>query len=36
MRLGNLKPGQFRELSKLEVGLLLEAATGKQATRKRR
>lgn len=36
MRLGNLKPGQFRELSKLEVGMLLEAATGKQAIRKRR
>jgi pseudouridine synthase len=36
MRLGNLKPGQFRELSKLEVGLLLQAATGKEPTRKRR
>jgi len=36
MRLGNLKPGQFRELSKLEVGLLMQAATGKESSRKRR
>lgn len=36
LRLGNLKPGQFRELSKLEVGLLMQAATGKEPTRKRR
>ena len=36
MRLGNLKPGQFRELSKLEVSTLMQAATGKEATRKRR
>ena len=36
LRLGNLKPGQFRELSKLEVGLLMQAATGKELTRKRR
>jgi pseudouridine synthase len=36
MRLGNLKPGQFRELSKLEVGLLMQAAIGKESSRKRR
>lgn len=36
MRLGNLKPGQFRELSKLEVSMLMEAATGKEVPRKRR
>jgi pseudouridine synthase len=36
MRLGNLKPGQFRELSKLEVSMLMEAATGKEVARKRR
>jgi pseudouridine synthase len=36
LRLANLKPGQFRELSKLEVSMLMEAATGKEVTRKRR
>jgi hypothetical protein len=34
--LGNLKPGQFKELSKLEVGLLMQAAAGKAETGKRR
>jgi len=36
IRLGNLKPGQFKELSKLEVGLLMQAAAGKAETGKRR
>jgi 16S rRNA U516 pseudouridylate synthase RsuA-like enzyme len=30
LRLGNLKPGQYRELSKLEVSALLSAASKKQ------
>jgi 23S rRNA pseudouridine2605 synthase len=35
LRLGNLKPGQFRELSKLEVSALMEAAQQSQGSRKR-
>jgi pseudouridine synthase len=36
LRLGNIKPGQFRELSKLEVSSLMEAAQGSKGPRKRR
>ena len=36
LRLGNIKPGQFRELSKLEVSSLMEAAAGSKGPRKRR
>jgi 23S rRNA pseudouridine2605 synthase len=32
LRLGNLKPGQFRELGRLEVSALMEA--GQAGTRK--
>lgn len=36
LRLGNLKPGQFRELSKLEISMLLEAAQHGSDSRKKR
>lgn len=36
LRLGNLKPGQFRELGKLEISLLLEAAQKGSESRKKR
>jgi pseudouridine synthase len=36
LRLGNIKPGQFREISKLEVSSLMEAAPGSQGPRKKR
>lgn len=36
LRLANLKPGQFRELSKLEVSLLLQAAESGAKNRKKR
>jgi pseudouridine synthase len=36
LRLGNIKPGQFRELSKLEVSSLMEAAQGSKGPRQRR
>jgi 23S rRNA pseudouridine2605 synthase len=34
LRLGNIKPGQFRELSKLEVSSLMEAAQKSSGSRK--
>ena len=36
LRLGNLKPGQCRELSKLEISMLLEAAQHGSDSRKKR
>lgn len=36
LRLGNLKPGQFRELSKLEISMLLQAAQSGSDSRKKR
>jgi pseudouridine synthase len=36
LRLGNIKPGQFREISKLEVSSLMEAAQGSVSSRKKR
>jgi len=36
LRLGNLKPGQYRELGKLEVSSLMEAAQSSEKARKRR
>jgi 23S rRNA pseudouridine2605 synthase len=36
LRLGNLKPGQFRELGRVEVSALMEAAQAGSRKEKRR
>ena len=35
LRLGNIKPGQFRELNKMEIGLLMQAGQTSDKSRKR-
>lgn len=35
LRLGNIKPGQFRELNKMEIGLLMQAGQISDKSRKR-